>query len=50
VKWAQNRSLGEKWAATSKWLGSTGLSRNISSSREPETQTHSSRLEKFYER
>jgi len=25
VKWAQNQSLGEKWAATSKRLRNTGL-------------------------
>jgi len=25
VKWAQNQSLGEKWAATSKRLRSTAL-------------------------
>ena len=29
VKWAKNQSLGEKWAATSKRLRSTGLKHSI---------------------
>jgi len=31
VKWAQNQSLGEKWAATSNRLRSTGLEHETTS-------------------
>jgi len=39
VKWAQNQSLGEKWAATSKRLRSTALNDQMNSKRSVNLQT-----------